>query len=156
MKAWLRGVILRYSRGPFPSPGAREGCSRGMKELTGPDTAPAFLELSVWLPYATLRPLQFTTVEGSMGPGLRRLAREGPEPTGLGGSLWALKSRGPGGASEANPSEQYQSLPSFNKTEMLNQYADGQDVMLTKHIPTTRTILFNNKTLIGPLFSSTV
>ena len=59
-----------------------------MKELTGPDTAPDFLELSVWLPYATLRPLRFTTVEGSIGPGLRRLAGKGLEPGGLGGFLW--------------------------------------------------------------------
>lgn len=104
-----------------------------MKELTGSDTAPAFLELSVWLPYATLRPLRFTTVEGSIGPGLRRLAGEGLEPGELGGFLWALKSRGLRGASKANASEHYQSLLSFNKIEMLNQYTDWQDVMLTKH-----------------------
>lgn len=57
---------------------------------------------------------------------------------------------------QENPSEQYQSLSSFNKIEMLNQHTDGQDVMLTKHIPRTRVFLFNNKTLMGPSFSSSV
>lgn len=124
-----------------------------MKEFKGPDRKP----LPFWnflcgyrMPHL-VGPLQFTTVEGPTGPGLRRLAGEGPEPSSLGGSHWALKSRGPVGGcpSKANPSEQYQSLPSFNKLEMLNQYTDGQDVMLTKHIPTTRTFLLNNKTLMG-------
>lgn len=91
-----------------------------------------------------------------MGLGLRRLDRKGPEPRDLRGSLWALRSMGPGSSSKENPSEQYQSLPSFNKTGMLNQYTDGQDVMLTKHVPRTRTFLLSNKTLMGPLFSSTV
>lgn len=65
---------------------------RAMKELTGPDTAPALLELSMWPPYATPRPLQFTSVEKSVG-----LVREGPKLSDLGGSLWVLKHRAPGG-----------------------------------------------------------
>lgn len=52
------------------------------------------------------------------------------------------------------PSGQYQSLPSANKIEMLNQHTDGQCVMLAKHIPRTRTFLFSNKPLIGPSLSS--
>lgn len=75
----------------------------GMKELTGPDTAPGLLELSVWLPYATPRSLQFTTVEEFMGLGPRGLAREGPEPGDLRGSLWVLRHRVPGGVNQEKP-----------------------------------------------------
>lgn len=74
-----------------------------MKELTGPHTAPALLELTVSLPCATPRPQQFTTVEGSMGLGPRGLDREGPEPRGLGGSLWALKCWRPRGVGQGKP-----------------------------------------------------
>lgn len=49
----------------------------GMKELTGPDTAPALLELSMWPPHATPRPLQYTSVKESVGLGPRGLVREG-------------------------------------------------------------------------------
>lgn len=37
-------------------------------------------------------------------------------------------------SAKENPNEQYQILPSLNKIDMLNQYTDGQDVVLTKHI----------------------
>ena len=92
---------------------------------------------------------------GIYGAGAKGLVREGPEPRGLGGSLRALKGRVLGDVSQGSPSEQYHSLPSSNKTGMLNPYTDGQDVMLTKHTLRTRTFLFNNQPLVGPSFSST-
>lgn len=79
--------------------------------------------------------------------------RQGTEPSGLGGSL---KARHLESLSQENSSEQDQSLQSLKTTEMLNQYTDRQDVMLTKHILRTRTFLFNNKSIMGPSVGSII
>lgn len=79
--------------------------------------------------------------------------RQGTEPSGLGGSL---KARHLERLSQENSSEQDQSLQSLKTTEMLNQYTDRQDVMLTKHILRTRTFLFNNKSIMRPSVGSII
>lgn len=113
-KALLPGAVIRYSQGPFLSPGP-EGWAGvlGNKGVDGP-TAPALLELFVWL--------QYTTGEGHMGLGPRKLVTDRTEPSGLRGSLWALKCRGSGSVDQRKP-ECTESKPSIlNKIEMWNQF----------------------------------